>query len=212
MRTIISTLLFGSVLVLAAGCTAAPESVHIGTTELAVSLEGWEGIRNLSHEGEIYFGGQPDEGTLRRMKDELGIKLVINIRADSEMVRVGFDEPALVKELGMEYVNIPVTYDGFSSSDLDKFVKVIERHEGPLLFHCASSNRVGGLWATYLVLEKGMKIEAALEHGKAAGLRAGVMTDATIKVRLREAIYCLRCLIKTLSRQPSQKFYQLQVF
>ena len=116
------------------------------------------------------------------MKDELGIKRVINIRTDSEMVRVGFDEPALVKELGMEYVNIQVTYDDFSSSDLDKFVKAIGSHEGPLLLHCASSNRVGGLWATYLVLEMGMEIDDALEHGRAAGLRAGAMTDAAIRV------------------------------
>lgn len=182
MRAVFSTLLLGSVLVLAAGCSGAPESVHIGTTELAVSLEGWEGIRNLSHEGDIYFGGQPDEETLRRMKDELGIKFVINLRADSEMARVEFDEPALVKELGMEYVSIPVSPDDFSSSDIDKFVEALKKIDGPLLLHCGSSNRVGGFWATYLVLEMDAEIEDALEHGKAAGLRAGAMTDSTIKI------------------------------
>ena len=182
MRAIFSTLLFGSVLVLNAGCSGAPKSVHIGTTELAVSLEDWEGIRNLAHEGDIYFGGQPDEETLRRMKDELGIKLVVNLRPDSEMTRVDFDEPALAAELDMEYCSIPLSPDSFSASDIQKFVEALNEVEGPILIHCASSNRVGGFWATYLVLERDAEIEDALEHGKAAGLRAGSMTDAAMRV------------------------------
>ena len=116
------------------------------------------------------------------MKDELGIKLVINFRADSEMARVEFDEPALVKELDLEYFSIPFSPDDFSSSDIDKFVEALKKIDGPLLIHCGSSNRVGGFWATYLVLEQGAEIEDALEHGKAAGLRAGSMTDAAIRV------------------------------
>ncbi len=182
MRCICLTLLFGSVLALAAGCTGAPENARTGTAEPAVSLEGWEGIRNLSHEGDFYFGGQPDEETLRRMKDELGIKLVVNLRSDSEMARIEFDEPALVAELDMEYVGIPVSPDSFSSSDIDKFVEALKKIDGPLLIHCASSNRVGGFWAAYLALEKGVGTEAALERGRAAGLRAGTMTDAAVRV------------------------------
>jgi hypothetical protein len=54
-------------LALSAGCSEAQESIQIVTDDMAVRQDGWRGIRNLSRAGDIYFGGQPDEETLRRM-------------------------------------------------------------------------------------------------------------------------------------------------
>jgi len=38
------------------------------------------------------------------------------------------------------------------------------------------------LWAAYLALKRGMDIETALEHGRAAGLRSSSMVEAVRRV------------------------------
>jgi protein tyrosine phosphatase (PTP) superfamily phosphohydrolase (DUF442 family) len=55
-------------------------------------------------------------------------------------------------------------------------LKTVER---PLLFHCASANRVGALWLPYRVLDNGITYDAALAEAKQVGLRApGMETKA----------------------------------
>ena len=46
-----------------------------------------------------------------------------------------------------------------------------------MLLHCASSNRVGAVWAAYRN-GKGADIEAAIAEGKAAGMRAPAFEEA----------------------------------
>jgi uncharacterized protein (TIGR01244 family) len=167
--------------VLAASC-AVGESQNTAPVGAAVRLEGWEGINNLFRDGSIYFGGQPDEATFRRLADEAGIKTVVNIRESSEMSRLGFDEPALVGELGMEYRTIPFTPQSFSARDVDRLAEILAGTDEPVLIHCGSSNRIGGLWAAYLKNHRGYEIEEAIEYGKAAGLRRTSMIDAVMKV------------------------------
>jgi uncharacterized protein (TIGR01244 family) len=169
-------------LVVFADSCAAGESQDTAPVGVAVRLEGWEGINNLFRDGSIYFGGQPDEATLRRLADETGIKTVINIRESSEMNRLGFDEPVLIGELGMEYLSIPLTPQTFSTGEVDRLAEILAGTAEPVLIHCGSSNRVGGLWAAYLKNHRGYEIEEAIEHGKAAGLRSTSMIDAVKKV------------------------------
>src|SRR5262249_42877149 len=56
---------------------------------------------------DMFIGGQPTEKALRDLKAK-GVTTVVNLRMPEEMARVGFDEAALVKELGMKYVHIPM--------------------------------------------------------------------------------------------------------
>jgi protein tyrosine phosphatase (PTP) superfamily phosphohydrolase (DUF442 family) len=58
----------------------------------------------------------------------------------------------------------------------------MERAERPVLLHCATSNRVGALYYAWLVLEKGVEPKAALERGKAAGLRSPELIDKVDKL------------------------------
>src|SRR5690348_13390697 len=57
---------------------------------------------------DIFIGGQPTERALRDMRAQ-GVTTVVNLRTPPEMARsVKFDEKALVEQLGMKYVYLPV--------------------------------------------------------------------------------------------------------
>ena len=74
-----------------------------------------------------------------------------------------FDEPALARSLGLEYVNIPVSSGSLSDATLDRILEVL-RNAGDrrVFFHCGSGNRVGGALIPYLMLDKGLDEEAAV--------------------------------------------------
>ena len=49
---------------------------------------------------------------------------------------------------GLRYVWVPVTPDTLSLADVEAVEKVLDDPaSGPVLLHCVSSNRVGGVWA-----------------------------------------------------------------
>lgn len=173
----------GAGLIFAAGCqtpqhTATDADAPVG---VARPLDGWEDVKNVYQDGEFYFAGQPQESAWNRFASE-GVVTVVNLRAPSEMANLGYDEPAIVESLGMRYVNIPVSPDTFSVGDVDKLDAVLSETSGPVLIHCGSSNRVGGVWAAYLARERGMDVETAIERGKAAGLHSEVMVEAARRV------------------------------
>ena len=82
----------------------------------------------------------------------------------------------------MRYESIPMVPSTFSTDDVDRLAVIIDEAEGGVLVHCASSNRVGGLWAAYLHRHRGYELEEAIELGTAAGLRPGGMTEAVKRV------------------------------
>lgn len=151
----------------------------IGTAQ---RLEGWDGVNNLFRDGSFYFSGQPDEASLGRLATEDGITTVVNLRRPSELDSLGFDERAVVEGLGMTYVSIPVTPQTFSIEDVRRFAKAVEAAKGPILLQCGSSNRVGGMWAAYLAIERGVDLDEALEKGRAAGMRSDSVAQAVKRV------------------------------
>jgi uncharacterized protein (TIGR01244 family) len=176
MKRLLATL-FTVLLLGYAGCAGN------GSRDLveAEPIGDWPATKNVSRVGRIYFAGQPSEAALRMAADE-GVELVINLRPLQEMARVPFDERALVDELGMRYVAIPVTPATFSLADVDRFAGQLEATDGPILVHCSSSNRCGGLWAAYLVWTHELDWDSALELGKAAGLSRESMIEAPQRV------------------------------
>src|SRR5436190_22268656 len=56
---------------------------------------------------DMFIAGQPTEKALRDLRTK-GVTTIVNLRMPNEMARVGFDEAALAKELGMRYVHIPM--------------------------------------------------------------------------------------------------------
>ncbi|HEX4953848.1 MAG TPA: protein tyrosine phosphatase family protein [Thermoanaerobaculia bacterium] len=112
--------------------------------------------------------GQPTPEQLAEVA-KAGYKTVIDLRLPSE--ERGFDEPAKVAELGMAYVNIPITSDTLDAAALARFREELAKAEKPVLLHCAAANRVGALYYGYLRLDLGLPAEAALAQARAAGLK-----------------------------------------
>ena len=72
---------------------------------------------------DLFIGGQPTEKALRDLKAR-GVTTVINLRMPEEMKQIGFDEAALLKELGMNYVHIPMRgspENPYGPKQLDQF-------------------------------------------------------------------------------------------
>ena len=181
MRRLITIL--GATLLLAGGCQSTTRTVTADHAPVGVArpLEGWDGVNNAFRDGQFYFAGQPEEAAIRRYADE-GVVTVVNVRTPPEIESLPFDEAEVVESLGMRYVSIPVSPETLSVDDVERFTEVLSESEGPVLIHCGSSNRVGGIWAAYLVRERGMDVEDAIERGKAAGLRSDSMVEAARRV------------------------------
>ena len=118
--------------------------------------------------------GRPAPEALPRLK-EWGFQTVIDLRTPAEGTA---EEEAAVKALGLRYVVVPVSAASFSLKDVAAVRKVLDDPSaGPVLLHCASSNRVGAVWAM-IESQRGKGLEDALAEGRRAGLKSGPMEDA----------------------------------
>jgi len=149
----------------------------------AAPIESWSGAFNNAYgNGSYYFTGLPSEDGLRLAADE-GVKVVVNLLTEGQQAEnITFDEPAVVAELGQTYVTIPIRPASFSKEDVARFADAVEHADGPVLVHCASSNRCGALWAAYLNLHQGVELERAIELGRSAGLGSDAMVEAVRRV------------------------------
>jgi protein tyrosine phosphatase (PTP) superfamily phosphohydrolase (DUF442 family) len=88
------------------------------------------------------------------------------------------DEPAVVKELGMEYVNVPVRAGSLDDPTLDRILSVLRNAgEKTVFFHCGSGNRVGGALIPYFILDQNMEEQDAVEQAMRVGLRSAEMME-----------------------------------
>ncbi len=127
-----------------------------------------------AHVGEdMFVTGQPTERALRWLRAQ-GVTTVVNLRTPEEMTKnVPFDEPALVRELGMRYVYLPVRGTSeypYAPATLTKFAEAVSSANGKVLLHCTVAWRASHLWAAYLIKERGIPIEAALANARAINL------------------------------------------
>ena len=147
--------------------TGAPEVTESAVVE---NLRPEDLLRNglTPFEGEaLLVGGQPTPDQFEKASD-LGYKTVINLRGPEEE---GNTDPALVEGLGMTYVSLPVN----GSADLTEeraraLAEALDSAESPVMVHCSSGNRVGGLFALKAYYVDGLSPEEALEVGNAAGV------------------------------------------
>ena len=131
--------------------------------------------------GPAYVAGQPTEAAFREMVTKEGIKTIINLRTQQEMdnrKQVPFDEAAVAKELGVNYVHIPLGGPDtpYTPAAVEKFKTAFEGANTQVLLHCTVAWRASHMWAAYLVKYKGFTVEEAKRHAEAInfnGYRAG---------------------------------------
>lgn len=119
-------------------------------------------------DGEVLSSGQPTVSQLG-IASRSGVKHVINLRTPGE--EVDFDEAQVVESLGMEYHSIPVAGGGgINAENAASLQSLLARFEGePVLVHCATGNRVGGLFAVN-AHANGASVDAAIAEGARWGM------------------------------------------
>jgi uncharacterized protein (TIGR01244 family) len=121
---------------------------------------------------DMFIGGQPTENALRELKAK-GVTTVVNLRMPEEMARVGFDEAALVKALGIKYVYIPMrgtAANPYGPTQLDAFAAAMAAADGKVLLHCTIAWRASHLWAAYLIRERKVPVLTALAQARMINL------------------------------------------
>jgi uncharacterized protein (TIGR01244 family) len=160
-------------LLIATSLLAAPAIAGVPETVEPGQIPAYRLIRP-----DLATAGQPSPEALARLA-QMGFKTVVNLRTEKEGAA---EEKPVVEAQGLAYVWVPVTLDTFSLADVEAVEKVLDDPAaGPVLFHCASSNRVGGLWAV-IQARKGRSLEEALAAGRTAGLHSPQMEDAVRRV------------------------------
>ena len=123
----------------------------------------------------VVTGGQPTPEHLDALAKS-GNAIVIDLRESMEPR--GFDEPALVKQLGMEYKLVPVGAHTMSDSTLETLrTTLTQAGERPVFIHCGSGNRVGGALIPALMLDQGMDEEDAVDTAMRVGLRSAELME-----------------------------------
>jgi len=121
---------------------------------------------------DMFIAGQPTEKAIRDLKAR-GVTTIVNLRMPEEMARVGFDEAALAKELGIRYVSIPMRGSPehpYGPNELDTFAAAMASADGKVLLHCTIAWRASHLWAAYLIRERQMPVATVLAQTRKINL------------------------------------------
>lgn len=121
---------------------------------------------------DMFIAGQPTEKALRELRAK-GVTTLVNLRMPEEMAKVGFDEAALAKELGIKYVHIPMRGTAehpYGPKELDAFTAAMAAADGKVLLHCTVAWRASHLWAAYLIRERKVPVTTALSHARLINL------------------------------------------
>jgi uncharacterized protein (TIGR01244 family) len=135
--------------------------------------EGLFQARFASVGDDMFIAGQPTEAALRELSAK-GVTTVVNLRMPEEMAKVGFDEAALLEELGLAYVHIPMRgtkESPYGPSELDRFATTLAAARGKVLLHCTVAWRASHLWAAYLIQYRKVPVATALTQARAINLR-----------------------------------------
>lgn len=124
-------------------------------------------------DGGILTGGQPSRHQLEAAIRS-GYRTVVSLRAAGEPFQS--EEPGWVRELGGTWVAIPIAGSEDFTRDtverLDRAIRTARTEDSGIFVHCASSNRVGALFALRAAWIEGADADDAIATGKAAGLRS----------------------------------------
>ena len=115
-------------------------------------------------------GGQPVVAHLAALK-RAGCEVVVDVR--DPMEEQPFDAPATVRAAGLEYLNIPVSHtplDERAIEDLQRALHDVIRTR-PTFIYCNSGNRVGAALIPYLMLDRGVDEEGAVDAAMRMGTR-----------------------------------------
>jgi len=116
----------------------------------------------------LYRGGQPERNGFEYLQKN-GFKTIVNLRTEN-------DEEAIVKELGMNYVHIPVSIKMWSKipdAAIEQYFKIVNDPANyPIFFHCRrGADRTGAMAAFYRMSMQGWEPKKAYSEARDVGMR-----------------------------------------
>lgn len=133
----------------------------------------------------LVTAGQPSAAQLEAAR-AAGAEVVIDLR--DPMEPRPFDEPATVRELGMDYISAPVNQGALDDATMDRILHAVRENAGKqVVMHCGSANRVGGALIPYFILDQGMDEQAAVDAAMRVGMRQAALMDWGLDYARRHA-------------------------
>lgn len=124
-------------------------------------------------------GGQPTEQQLKAFK-AAGGEVVVDNR--DPMEPRPFDEPGAVRALGLEYINLPIVHGAVTPDTMRRMHEMLRRLSGKkALLHCSSGNRTSAAMIPYLIIDKKVEQEAAVDAAMKGGLRSAELMELALE-------------------------------
>ena len=139
------------------------------------------GVVNFSRvDATVACGGETSPDAIRELAAQ-GFTSVVNLRLASEPGVA--DEADVVAAAGLRYFHLPMNPNAPEVETAERFLEVLgDPANQPVYIHCASANRVGGVWAIKRVVQDGWSREDAIAEGQAIGLKSPVMLEFVHRV------------------------------
>jgi len=113
------------------------------------------------YDEKLSSSGMPTAEQMRAVA-EAGVQVVINL-APHDVPTAIPNEDTLVNELGMEYLNFPITWRAPETEALTKFLDAMDANAGKKIHvHCEANYRASAFIMIYRVLRLGWKKEDAV--------------------------------------------------
>jgi len=147
---------------------------------MSALLDALAGLPNAAEPVSGWItGGQPTEQQLRAFK-AAGGQVVVDNR--DPMEQRPFDEPATVRTAGLEYISLPIVHGAVTTETMKQMHQVLKRLEGKkALLHCSSGNRTSAALIPYLMIDKKMEQEDAVDLAMSIGLRSAELMEIAVQ-------------------------------
>jgi len=124
-------------------------------------------------------GGQPSEQQIKAFK-AAGGQVVLDNR--DPMEPRPFDEPAAVRAAGLEYISLPIVHGAVTTDTMKQMHDALKKLEGRrALLHCSSGNRTSAALIPYLMIDKQMEQEDAVDLAMSIGLRSAELMEIAVE-------------------------------
>ena len=119
-----------------------------------------EVVNYLEYSDSFASAGQPTEAQLELIRDE-GFERIVYIAFSTDGNAIA-NEDKLVRDLGMDYVQIPVVWDSPTDADFESFAAVMQRDpDKKTLLHCQVNFRASAFGFLYRVIHEGVPVALA---------------------------------------------------
>lgn len=118
----------------------------------------------------ITIGPQPSEKDLNDLKQS-GFKSIVNFRTagEEEQPISPAQEGEKVSDLGLRYLNVPVSMQEMRPELVDEFREQLKGLPKPLFAHCKTGKRAGAMVMMDLAVEQGLSGQQTIQKALAMG-------------------------------------------